>query len=222
MEIIMIDDLRLSVRLIRKSYQFKISVAAMVLFILAGAVEMAIGAVVGGVFIFMGFVLFPIQLLLTLGFSGLVAASPFRRRIQVGFQAKVYLAGCAAGLLFASIYIAVLLSFADAQRKAELWNLFLFYGGSCAVFGIYMTLAFKMFVASTVVMVSCVYLPLIIRPEVLVYGIGDVQFFSTPVTVMLTVGLILLSALIQYVLSSLLYRWPLSKFAVNRNLRKSI
>ncbi|MCD7752844.1 MAG: hypothetical protein LUI10_14095 [Lachnospiraceae bacterium] len=218
----MINDLKLAVRLMKKSYMFKYNLVAMVLFILGGILEMAIGAAVGGLFVFMGFALLPSQLLSTLGYAGLAAASPFRRRMQVGFQIKIYLAGSMAGLLFVSIFTAVMLLFADAEGKAKLWNIYLVYGMCCAVFGIYITLAYKLFIVSTAVILLCVYLPLIMKPETLRSGLGNRQFYSAPVTVLVTVGLILLSALAQYTLASLLYRRPLSKFAANWNLRRYI
>ncbi|MCD8068471.1 MAG: hypothetical protein LUE87_06240 [Lachnospiraceae bacterium] len=218
----MINDLKLSVRLMKKSYQFKFSLVIMGVFFLVGIMEMATGAAVGGLFIFMAFTLFPYQLLSTLGYAGLAAASPFRRRMQVEFQVKVYLAGSMAGLILVSVFTAVMLLFADVEGKVKLWNIFLIYGVCCAVFGFYMTLAYKFFIASTAVMLSCVYLPLIMRPETLFEGIGNRQFFSAPVTVLITVGLILFSSLVQYGLGSLLYRLPLSKFAANWNLRRYI
>ncbi|MCD7863338.1 MAG: hypothetical protein LUG61_07470 [Lachnospiraceae bacterium] len=218
----MINDLKLAVRLMKKSYMFKYNLVAMVLFILGGIMEMAIGAAVGGLFVFMGFALLPSQLLMTIGYAELAAASPFRRRMQVGFQIKIYLAGSMAGLLFVSVFTAVLLLFADAEGKAKLWNIYLVYGICCAVFGIYITLAYKLFIASTAVLLLCVYLPLIMKPETLRSGLGNRQFYSTPATVLVTVGLILLSALAQYAMGNLLYRRPLSKFAANRNLRRYI
>ncbi len=218
----MINDLKLAVHLMKKSYMFRYNLVIMVLFILGGTMGMAIGAAVGGLFIFMGVAMLPSQLLMTIGYAGLAASSPLKRRMQVGFQVKIYLAGSFAGLLLVSIFTAVMLLFADVDGRARLWNIFLVYGICCAVFGFYMTLACKLFIISTAVMLSCVYLPLIMKPETLFEGIGNRHFFSAPVTVLITVGLIFLSALVQYTLASLLYRRPLSKFAANWNLRRYI
>ncbi|MCD7806504.1 MAG: hypothetical protein LUH19_04085 [Lachnospiraceae bacterium] len=216
------NDLKLAVRLMKKSYMFKYNLVVMILFILVGIMEMAMGAAVGGLFVFLGFAMIPSQLLSMLGYAGLVAASPLKRRMQVDFQVKVYLTGSFAGLLLVSVFTAVMLLFADAEGKAKLWNIYLVYGICCAVFGIYITLAYKLFIVSTAALLLCVYLPLIMKPETLRSGLGNRQFYSAPATVLVTMGLILLSALVQYALGSLLYRRPLSKFAANWNLRRYI
>lgn len=217
----MINELKLGVKLLKYTYGIKSSLLGSVL-LLAGGIFYSLlpeeqSRMWLASYMILVITMFPVQLLYSLGVSNMVQASPCKRKMQTStiviLNVSVILVLLLPILSIKGVQLAMGLrteeyvSF-ELLLDAVLIFLLLLYNG----------FAYKFFMVATVTF--CVMMVIVSGGAALSMGMGILQDVKLWLAVAILFLAILAGAALQYLVSCLLYRRPLSKQAQYAGLRK--
>lgn len=217
----MINELKLGVKLLKYTYGIKSSLLGSVL-LLAGGIFYSLlpeeqSRMWLASYMILVITMFPVQLLYSLGVSNMVQASPCKRKMQTStiviLNVSVILVLLLPILSIKGVQLGMGLrteeyvSF-ELLLDAVLIFLLLLYNG----------FAYKFFMVATVTF--CVMMVIVSGGAALSMGMGILQDVKLWLAVAILFLAILAGAALQYLVSCLLYRRPLSKQAQYAGLRK--
>ena len=167
--------------------------------------------------------MFPAQILMTLDLSGMVQASPHKKRIQTSAMSFVSLCGNLAALLIV-VLIRGLSACIMPQRAELIWFTLPVVGLMGMGIAIMGALLYKFYIVSLIV-ISVVFggvgsMMSISRSTELEAGQNVLGSMSVPVAIVLCAAMILLGNGIQYLLTRVLYKRPYSKGAFGSAVAK--
>lgn len=176
------------------------------------------GIDVGAIFLLCS-VMFPAQLIMSLGMSQWVQASPYKKKFQTSIPAKMTTFGNV--IMFAwSVLLQVISTAMHGKTLADAANHLLLIGIWAFLILIFTGVCYKFFLLSMVVLYAITFLIGMFG------GIGmrflvPQGFFHPVAVIVIDLALILLGGLIQYGISMALYHVPLSKIAFGAAMRRS-
>ncbi len=212
------------VRLLKYGMSAKLCLGLMLLFVGIGiAFEMMIVLGAGGRFLnrvldfgalfLYSAAMYPVQMLITLDLSGMVQASPYKRRIQTSAMSLLSL-GCNLVVLAILLLIRFLGVCLAPERGAWIWSSLPAVGIMGMALSIMTTLMYKFYIFSMVVIcVVCGTLGSISAYQGsmgITAGI-PAKVVPFPVAAASCIAMILLGNAIQYLLTRALYKRPYSK-----------
>lgn len=217
----MIENIKFVFVLQKFGFQRRLQLGSMVIFYLIGVViELATrGNFWLGMFFMMLAPMYMVQVIYSMCMSTLVTASPYGKRIQTSIVS--------CGDLFFSLVSMTIIVIMKAvevalypQQKDALISVFVILSVMMLVLHIYTAFVYKFYV------LSIVLLFVIIWPLSFYMGYS-VRFFTLPTIPVSFVGAVLIAYAstllgvgLQYVLTKLIYRAPLSKYAQGAAMRK--
>ncbi len=227
----MINDLKLGIKMMKYGHSAKLSFVAGIVLMVFGLVFSVMGMLVkfsfpGGYFIMMS-VLLLLQLISTVNASYLVQTSPAKKKLQTSVPAVVSVTMMVAGYLLnlVTVGVASLCSSKAAGAVETACNQLIYSAVIMGVIMLYYGACYKKFIAATIgfmVIFFIVYQPMIS---------GELYWnfmpFADPIgnfalTALMGLIIILVSGLLEYLLSLALYREPISKLALGANLRRQL
>lgn len=223
----MIGDFKKSVQLMRYGFQAKLQVVSMVAFLVVGIVmELVTKGTywLGAYFIIIAPIYFS-QLLYGLGMSGIVASSPYKKRLQTSLPA---IGNGILGIL--TLTVLVVLKYFEIQLNPQNTKeniiVLLMVGFMCFILNVYSATVYKYYALSIVFLMA----PIMIFSytfttssfdhfEHSFWGTlaGHLNMGSAALVCYLCV---VAGALLQYAISCALYKKPLSEYAQGMMMRK--
>lgn len=220
----MIENVKLIFALQKFGFQRRLQLGSMVIFYLIGIViELATrGTFWLGMFFMMMAPMYMMQVIYSMCMSTLVTASPYGKRIQTS------IASC-GDLIFSliSTTIIVIMKAVEValypQQKDALISVFVILSVMMLVLHMYIAFVYKFYALSIVLMLLIVW-PISFYMG---YSVSGTSSFSLPTIPVSFVGAVLIAYAstllgvgLQYVLTKLIYRAPLSKYAQGAAMRK--
>lgn len=236
----MLNDLKKGYRLVPYGVSRTMNLVFMVFFALLGAfleVLIALGQTnghffsglntfidLGAVFLFCA-VMFPGQLVTSLDVSLLAQASPYKRKLQTDMASLVTLFGNLAAMAVIVTIRLVIASLFSEQASAVLGTLPLLGLVGFALI-VYSGLMYKFFVISIIVL----YVVMVIGGVYSGFGaamgnssdLSQIMSLPTHVAILLCFVLVLAGSGLQYLITRLAYKRPLSKYAFGSAIRKQM
>lgn len=219
----MMRELKVSLKMLRYAYGVKSSVAFSVLFLILGLAmsftPKNIGNIWLGSYMVMVVVMWPIQMHYSLGASNMVLASPMRKSLQT--KAAVLLNALFFFLAYMLILLVKLVQItADMHGANEIQMELLLDAVLIICIMVFNGVSYKLFVISTVLFIG-VMICISGVATILQYGQITVQ---VPVWAAVLSGFaaIIVGGLLQYGLTLLLDKYPISKNAQVAGLRKQL
>lgn len=221
------NDLKTGWKLMRHTYGIKSSCIQAGVFLLMGLV-FAISESKGtfgflGGYFWVCIAILPTQLIHTLSVSHLVQASPMKKKIQTIFPVAINLA-CMIVIYLIEIAVGGIYAWGNPQEAEGMYQSLLLLAVVMALTMAYLGACFKYFVVPTL----CLIPALIIWMQ---GGIGEWTFtrlfpgnwhISLGIASAIGFGILIAGALVEYLLTLLFYRAPLSKMAQAAPLRKAL
>ena len=227
----MIEDLKLGIKLLKYSLQFKMSVIVACIFIAIGLIyDMALvpisGTAISTYYLF-GMV-FGAQMISSLNASSMVQSSPCKKRLQT----RIMTAIC---VCMEIIPITVMLAIKAVQyyykedMRVYVINSILIVSAAVLLLNLYMVMATKFYWSSTIVFLVVVifYAVFFIRGQYYRVALHDVKmetiFSQLPFwgAVFILYGAVVLGGVLIYVLSNLLYKREYSKMMFKTALERA-
>ena len=221
---IMIENVKFVFALQKFGFQRRLQLGSMAIFYLIGVViELAThGTFWLGMFFMMLAPMYMVQVIYSMCMSTLVTASPYGKRIQTSIVS--------CGDLFFSLVSMTIIVIMKAvevalypQQKDALISVFVILSVMMLVLHIYTAFVYKFYVLSIVLLFVIIW-PLSFYMG---YSVSDTRFFTLPTIPVSFVGAVLIAYAstllgvgLQYVLTKLIYRVPLSKYAQGAAMRK--
>lgn len=165
--------------------------------------------------------MWPLQMLISLNVPGMIAASPWKKRIQTSVFSLLSGAGY---LVFYLLVVAIkLLKYFSGKLEYEILVVELLgLPLSIILLNVYMAFALKYFMASTVVF--CFAISLIMNIHGIFYYFGWLNVEN--ITILMAIGMgilsIGLSMLLDYGVTLLIYKKPVSKYSQMNSLKKKM
>lgn len=179
-----------------------------------------IGEIGLGAFLFLCAGMFPAQMLISLDVCNLTQTSPYKRKYQTSMPSIFnggFLALCYTILVVERVIVW------SITKNAEVFNNLLVIGISAAVVILYCMFVYKFFVLSIIILYMLMFTGGIVIGIVsrVVDGIALPLSTSPVLAVILSYVLILIATIAHYVMTRLLYKYPLSKYAFGAALRRN-
>lgn len=230
----MINDIKMGFKLLKYGHCAKLSFVACIISAVFSVVWsfLSIGghsSFPGGYFLMLSS-LFLIQLLCTVNAAGLTASSPAKKKLQTKIPAVISAATMLAGHLINVVSLGIC-ACVEPRTMGTVCTLILLTAFLMGVVMMYAAVCYKYFVLSTVVFIVifvAVYGPLLglvfDRNDKLA---GSLILLERPwgdfwLAAALGLGIILVSGLLQYLLSLAVYKAPISKMALGARLRSQM
>ena len=224
----MINDLKLGMKMLRYTYNLKMTIVSGMLFLVGGifltVVEMNSDSGLLGGWFFMCIGLLPTQLLYSLNVSGIVQVSSAKKRMQTSVPALITFVNMVALYLLELIIQGILVWGGGKRAELAAYEM-LTLALMAAMIMMYMGVSYKYFVVSTIVFVPCIiFLFSGLMTSGARYDWNVLRGTGIPFILVVPAGLVVLAlgGLGQYLLSLLFYRAPLSKMAQAAPLRKEL
>lgn len=177
-----------------------------------------ISVIFGNYFILFCATTWNIQLLYSLAASGMVSASPYRKKLQTGYPVILQILSVLPFLLFICLADWIRISqnpdLESRLAPALFWSIVVY-----SIVLLYLGICFKYFFASTVLLIV-----------IEIFGVTIIMFIAAPIINALTylqalligIGILIVASLLQYALSILVHKTPPSKYALTNSLRKQM
>ena len=220
----MINNWKLGLKSLKYAYGIKPNFFLMIVFLLISLVFYTIGPKINsrflGGYMLMCMAILPTQMVYSLSVSNIVQSSPLKKKMQTIVPA-VFTCGNLVIMYSINVLIYGVMVWVHPESVLEMGNEVLLLAVTMMVMSIYMGLAYKYFVVS-VIMFLFVYFSLYTGRNFVIldqFGSG-VVFFGT----MALLGLVSVVAggFMQYLVSLLVYKAPMSKMAQVASLRKEL
>lgn len=220
----MIKQIKMGIQTMRYTYGIGMSVAFMIMFLVLGILLNVLSkdSGAGNVFILVTG-MWPVQLINSLPVSGMVQTSPWKKALETSVPALVGFASFLLCYLLVLVFALVGRSYAEESDMAELAGSLIMGGAVVFFLMVYCGFAYKFFVSATMIFII-VFLggtyflsnggPLY---EVFLHLLSDMPLYGAILIGLLEIAV---GALVQYGISLLVYRKPMSKKAQIRSLQK--
>lgn len=221
----MIKQLQMGIKLLRYAYGKKINtILGLIMFLVGMAMELFAGGNSGfsmGSYFILITALWPLQMLISLNVPAVVAASPWKKKIQTSvFVVSEFF----YFLVTYGIVVLVKLfrykngTLSTEALTAELLMVTVFM----IMLILYMAFSLKYFVVSTVVFVIMMYVFMIGYQAAYYMGMLEGIRIAPAVNIISGVAVLLVGCLLSYVVLCLLYKKPISKYSQMSSLRKKM
>lgn len=225
----MIKNWKLGMKSLKYAYGIKMNVLVGIAFLaLAGVMYITKGQMMsglGGDYMLMCAALLPTQMIYSLSASNMVQASTVRKKMQTSVPAMVTY-GNMVLVYLVMILIRLVTVFGHPERTDRIGGDLVVMAGMMLLFMVYTGAAYKYFMLSVAMVIVTV---LIISPynNIVENDLFSWVFFSRGwrgIVLSAALGLLLLTAggLLQYLVSLLVYKKPMSKMAQAAPLRKEL
>lgn len=214
----MIDELKKGIKLLKYSFNFKTNLVAGIFFLICGVVFVFIDEQVfmlGGTYIMLAPIMM-LQILFTMLCANIVASSPGKPVLEI------WLASVIGGgtMILCYIFLIAITAFKISKTpllESEYLKDLVCLGMVAAVLMMYMSVCYKVFVIS--VLGFCFVYPFIYS---FIRGmLSVIEGHLTIVNCSLTgFGFVLLGAVLAFLINRILYRKPVSKWAMVAKFRK--
>lgn len=223
----MINDLRLGIKSLRYSHGWKKTGICAALLMVPGVALVLMGPELDLGF-YSGFILvieaiYPMQLLYSLSVSNMLQVSPVKKKMQTTVPALL----CTFCMAVIFLFTLLLFGIRIAWNPSGIYNLcgeLVQYAVWMVCVMVYMAVAYKYFVLSTCgfLVLNVVLVPGARIPEAFV-DFSVLEGVGAPfLAAALGLGLIAAGGLLEYLLSLLVYRAPMSKLAQTPSLRREL
>lgn len=216
----MIKSFRKQIKLIKYGSNIKSSIAAAALFFILGLLFLVMdseGLVLGSLYIFAGLLML-LQVYNTLLSIGMVTASPKRRMLETWL---IDILGLLTGIcyyIFLLIIAVIKMNLEDEAVKQQYGTAFLFAGMIGGWVLVYCGMAWKSFLISVIVFSGGFF---VIFSE-FSNAIEEGMSINPGIGAMLGILAVVLGAVIAGIIRRVLYKIPVSKYAMGANLRKQM
>lgn len=224
----MMAQIKMGIKLIRYAFGIKLSAVFIVALTVIGLIIdfMLRGTTFIGVFFVSLLPMFLVQFLYSICLSNNVGASAWRKRMQTTMPAL--LAFLANVIVFTVIIIIKMVEIRMfPEESSVILGCLLVVAVLQILLGVYNGLCYKYFALSLIVMYilifGCSFLggySMVIREESLSVGFSAPVYHSPAAVVLITYVSIVIGAVLQYVVSLVVYKKPLSKWAQGAAMRK--
>lgn len=217
----MIRQFKLGIKLIRYTFGIKMCLGCAAVFLVFGIVlsfvSMNIGVMPTGSFFLAVTGVWITQMFCSLYVSGMIKASPYNKAIQTVMPTFLSFLGLAASYLLIILLKLPLLSAASIETRQSMSAELVLDALLMAIIMIYFGTAYKFFIASTLLFFVCFVGMSAVYGGILFWSVSRLPFGAAAAIggVCLIAG-----AFLQYGLSVLVYKYPLSKKAQLRSLQK--
>lgn len=219
----MINDLKLTFKLLKHGLSFKSSLLSVLFFFAIGIVfelfssEMPIG----GIYMLMGSIMI-YQLVMSVSVSTMVQTSPYKKKLQTSLPALIT---CPCMLILNTAVVLVKIVSANMMNKsvAELSDGILINGILMVVVLIYMGAAMKAFWAATIVFALVFGVGYSLILNMMFDRIGTVPEMILPLEASIAVSYlcIIIGCILMYLVSLLLYKKDFSKTTFETALKRA-
>lgn len=220
----MLKDIKLGMKLLRYSYNFKTNIGFMIFFLVLGGGMMLLPQVnsflFGGTYIFIGYIMM-LQMNYTLMFAQMVPATPHRKMFELTFPNFMTLTSAVLWYLVLTVMVMVLSDFRPALRGeynvalvliAIYMAIIIIYAGICYKF---LWLAFILFTASF----SYVYI--LGKDRITVFFLRNVGA-DLPANFAVGLVIVVVGCLLSALLRKIFYKKAMSESAMSVVLRKAM
>lgn len=220
----MIKQLKMGFKLMKYAYGLKGCLIAGAILLVIGILQetfLGFGNQATGALFILITAMWPLQLLYSINAANVTLASPCKKKIQTSVSAIV---GFASFLLMYFIVLGIYWMKYKTQGITEEQAVTRLVMGSIAivVLMIYMTVALKYFWVSTVVFLI-VFITISFSFQILIWNSPECfRGISIEIASMIGVAAVVVGALLQYGISLLIYKKPVSKYAQISSLRKKM
>ena len=220
----MINNWKLGLKSLKYAYGIKPNFFLMIVFMLISLVFYTIGPRINsrflGGYMLMCMAILPTQMVYSLSVSNIVQSSPLKKKMQTIVPA-VFTCGNLVIMYLINVLIYGVMVWVHPESVLEMGNEVLLLALTMMVMSIYMGLAYKYFAVS-VIMFLFVYFSLYIGKNFVIldqFGSGAV-FFG--IMALLGLASVVVGGVMQYWVSLLVYKAPMSKMAQVASLRKEL
>ena len=220
----MINNWKLGLKSLKYAYGIKPNFFLMIVFMLISLVFYTIGPRINsrflGGYMLMCMAILPTQMVYSLSVSNIVQSSPLKKKMQTIVPA-VFTCGNLVIMYLVNVLIYGVMVWVHPESVLEMGNEVLLLALTMMVMSIYMGLAYKYFAVS-VIMFLFVYFSLYIGKNFVIldqFGSGAV-FFG--IMALLGLASVVVGGVMQYWVSLLVYKAPMSKMAQVASLRKEL
>lgn len=223
----MINDWKLGMRMLRYAYGVKMNCIAGGLLLLLEIPAVILGRMDGNgfppcyVILIMG--MLPVQMLFSLSMSAMVLTSPLKKKLQTKIPALVNLTIMWAVYL-AGVLLSCIMIWGKPENRGAMYGNLLLLAISLAVVMVYMGVAYKHFILSSVCLLPALC-------AVIAGGLtGGIRGFLMGVgnriplwqAVLWGLAIVTAGAAAEYLLSLLFYKAPMDRIAQSGRLRREI
>ena len=208
----MIAKIKMSWKMLRYSFGLKMNVGLMILFVVLGIIMEILtrGELFLGAFFIFLVSMWPVQMIYSISMSNEVAASPYKKAMQTSMPALVSAFSEGGAMMLVVILKAIeYLKYPESQGGSVKGLLVICL--YALVIAIYTGIAYKFFAAS-IVLFLVVYMGTYVFLAKLL-DMTQPALVPFPAAVVICFVTVILGAAIQYVISILVYKYPLSKRA---------
>lgn len=165
--------------------------------------------------------MWPLQMLISLNVPGMIAASPWKKRIQTSVFALV------SGACYLVAYLLVvaikLFKYSGGSIDYDMLVVELLgFPFSILLLNVYMAFALKYFVASTIVFCTVISITMNLHGVFYYFGWFSVENITVPMAIGVGLFSILLGMALDYIVTWLLYKKPVSKYSQINSLKKKM
>lgn len=226
----MIGNLKLGFRIMKYGHGLKGMLMGSILMGLLG-LSLSVVSVSGestdtalpGGYFFMVIGLFMIQLLYSVNMTGMIQASPLKKRLTTSVPTVLSMFAMLAGYLVTVLVEGILAATHSGSMGVACAHI-VFTVGSMSVVALYMGVAYKLFVAATVIFVVAFLGFYSVYCYIMGKGvsIADGSWGTFGLIALVGLAVILVCNLLGYFLSLLLYRVPISRMSQTASLRRQM
>lgn len=216
----MINDLKLGIKIMRYGYGLKTNIILGLVFLACGVLLTIINYnALGGIYMLCAGMM-PVQVISSVGMSNMALASPCRKRLLTAIPTVIMCGGIIAGYIVEDLLVLALACiypdrFPSACAVMEMTIV------SAVLIMIYFPISYKYMLASIMF--------ILVFTGVIIYGsfAMDFSFFDKGISsfaLISAAGLPIIAAggFLQYLVSLLVYKAPISKYSQNTFLRKDL
>lgn len=225
----MVENWKLGMKSLKYAYGVKTNVLVGIGFVvLAGLLYITKGQMIlglGGDYMLMCIALLPTQMIYSLSVSNMVQASTVRKKLQTSVPAMVTYGNMVLVYLI-MILIRLAAVFGHPEQMGRMGGELVIMAGLMLLFMVYLGVAYKYFILSVAMVIVTV---LIVSPytnvvenDLFSWIVFSQDWWGIVLSVVLGLGLLTAGGLLQYLVSLLVYKKPVSKMAQAAPLRKEM
>ncbi len=216
----LIESWRFAIRCMKLSYNLKMNlICGVVVFVIALVQEIANHGYNGiGAMLLMTVAMYPAQMIYSICGSQLVQSSPYKKSIMTSLTTVITFCG---GILYYLLVIGIegIRVIVDPEAAGNSARIILFAGMLLMLIKVYVSVVYRYFFVSVIVMVGSItiYFYLFTNNTIFSQWLSEM---SMPAAIIAGLCFAVLGSLLQYGISLLLYKKPISRSAIYGMLRQ--